>query len=78
MKRSEMIGKLIQSFGEMDVLHPNGYGYEELAEHVLSKIERAGMLAPVEYGTHVDLDLQYADEVTEKYCYWEPEDGQSN
>lgn len=40
MKRSELIGRLIQCFGEMDVLYPNGYGYEELAEHILHKWDK--------------------------------------
>lgn len=71
MKRSEMV-KLLEDYW-------NTYTWddcptsEEIAEYSLQIIEKAGMSPPVEFGAHVEIELQYADEVTEKYCYWESE-----
>lgn len=41
---------------------------------ILDFLEEVGMLPPVSFGAHLEADMQYADEVTEEYCKWEPED----
>lgn len=40
-----MLVSLVQAMGEMDVNNPDGYGYEELAEHLLKRVEKH-MLPP--------------------------------
>lgn len=46
MERKEFVGKIIQALGEMDVKYPDGYGYEELAEHLVNRMEDAGVKPP--------------------------------
>ena len=46
---------------------------EFYAEKALQAAADIGMHPPVQYGAHVDPDLQYADEVTKEYCKWDDE-----
>ena len=40
MKRSNLVGNVVQAQGEMDILYPNGYSYEDLAKHIVDKIHK--------------------------------------
>jgi len=70
MKRSDMVMKIVVALAEMDVEYPNGYGYEEQAEHILMRIEDAGMLPPER--------IIYTDQGDNTSCWpectWEDED----
>lgn len=46
MKRSEMEMVILKALAELDVMYPDGYGYEEQASHILDAILEAGMLPP--------------------------------
>ena len=46
MKRREMLGKILKALVELDTLCPDGYDYEEQSEHLLKRIEEAGMAPP--------------------------------
>lgn len=63
MKRSEMQMIILRALAELDVMYPDGYGYEEQAEHVLKAVEAAGM-------RRVDESDDYAYVLP-----WEPEEG---
>lgn len=64
-----MVMRIVQAQGEMDVLYPNGYSYEDFAEHILSKIEEAGMKPPCLSGEKCQWLLKtYIDPV---FTYWD-------
>lgn len=46
MKRSEMITIIKIALDELDNIFPEGFGQEELAHHLLTRIEDKGMLPP--------------------------------
>ena len=50
MKREDAVMRILQALGEMDVKYPDGYGYEEQAEFLLSKIEE--FMIPMYGGVH--------------------------
>jgi hypothetical protein len=69
LTKSEFLGNLIQGFGEMDVLYPDGYGYEELAKHILLKMEKLGIKPPCVDGDKCQFLLhRYIDP---SFYYWD-------
>jgi hypothetical protein len=74
MKRIDFVGNIVQALGEMGVLHPDGYGYEELADHLANKIEELGIKPPCLDGDkcqflmhkYMDPSFYYWDEDFEK------------
>ena len=46
MKRKDGIMFIVKTLGELDVLYPDGYGYETQAEYSLKKMEEKGFQPP--------------------------------
>ena len=40
MTRKEAQMKILQALGELDVMYPDGYGYEEQSEYILKTVEK--------------------------------------
>ena len=50
MTRKEAQMKILQALGELDVMYPDGYGYEEQSEYILKTVEK--FMMPKHRGSH--------------------------